>query len=232
MFGTSIGCNGYLNTYLAIITAYIIIQYVNKKATLAYLAYVVLSSMAIAIASELKFYFIELIIIIIATVALTNINAKNGIMIIVGIIALFIGIQILTELDPNSAKLLQDFDRINEYASTTYENQTIARATPFSQINDYFFGGSFFYNLFGYGFGSCEDSVSFSWATSAFSAKYGYLGYRNLSTSMIFVETGYVGIIAFTGIFIGIFIKSQQLKMKYPDYKNIYAFTQVMTTSI
>lgn len=227
MFGIASGCNGYLNVYLCIITAYVIVQYVNKKASLSYLSYIILTSIVIAVVSELKFYFIELAIIIVASVILTNINAKNGILVIVGIIALFIGIQVLTALDPTSAELLQDFDSLNEYTKITYGNKVIARGTPFSQINNYFFNGNVFYNLFGYGLGACEDSVTFSWANSAFSARYGYLGYRNLSTAMIFIETGYVGIVTFMAIFVGVFVNAQKLKQNNMENRYFYAFSQV-----
>lgn len=229
MFGTAQGCNGYINVYLCIITAYSIIQYVNKKASLAYLSYIVLSSIVLAVASELKFYFIELAIIIIVSSVLTNINPKNGMMVIVGVMALFVGFQILTALDPTSAELLHDFDRISEYSKVTYDNKVIARATPFSQINDYFFRGNVFYNLFGYGFGACESSETFAWANSSFATAYGQLGYRNLSTAMLFIETGYVGIVAFIAILVGIFVNAQKLKQKNIQNRSFYAFSQVVS---
>ena len=228
MFGTAAGCNGYLNVYLCIITAYVLIQYSNKKASLSYVAYIVLSCMAIAVISELKFYFIEFIIIVIASVLLTSANAKNGLIVIVGIVALFIGIQILTAINPWSADLMSDFDSISEYTKTNYGGTTIARATPFSQINDYFFRDNVFYNIFGYGFGACEDSVSFSWANSDFATLYRDLGYRNLSTSMVFVELGYTGIAAFLALFVILFANIQQLKQKATENKNFYVLSQIV----
>ncbi len=228
MFGTTAGCNGYLNVYLCIITAFVLIQYSNKKASLSYVAYIVVSCMAVAVVSELKFYFIEFIIIVLVSVLLSRANAKNALVVIVGIVALFIGIQILTAVNPWSADLMSDFDSINEYTKTNYGGTVIARATPFSQINDYFFRDNVFYNLFGFGFGACEDSVSFSWANSDFATLYRDLGYRNLSTSMVFVELGYTGIAAFLTIFVLLFTNIQKLKQKATENKNFYVFSQTV----
>ena len=229
MFGTASGCNGYLNVYLCIISAYVLIQYLNKKASLSYVAYIVLSSMAIAVVSELKFYFIEFIIIILATLILTSANAKSGLIVIVGIVTLFVGVQILTAVNPWSADLISDFDSLSEYTKTTYNGTVIARATPFSQINDYFFRDNVFYNLFGYGFGACEDSVSFAWANSDFATEFRDLGYRNLSTSMVYIELGYTGVAAFLAIFVILFANIQQLKQKATENKNLYVFSQTVS---
>ena len=226
MFGIVTGCNGYLNVYICIITAYVLFQYSSRKISLSYVAYIIVSCMAIAVVSELKFYFFEFAVIVILSVLLTSANAKNGLIVIVGAVGLFVGIQILTAVNPWSADLMSDFDSLSEYTKTNFGGTVIARATPFSQINDYFFRDNIFYNLFGYGFGACEDSVTFSWANSNFATNYGNLGYRNLSTAMVFVETGYVGIAAFLAVFIAMFATAQKLKFKDTENKIIYAFSQ------
>jgi len=228
MFGTAIGCNGYLNMYLCVITAYVLVQYANKKTSLLYVLYIVLSSMIVATISELKFYFFELAMIVVLSVVLSSISAKNGVIVIVGILAIFVGIQVLSAVSPWSASLITDLDKLNNYATTTYGGTVISRAAPFSQINSYFFKGKAFYNLFGYGFGACEDSVSFSWANSAFATKFRSMQYRNLSTAALFLETGYVGLMTYVLIFVFIFINAQKVKQKYTDIRNVYAFTQLM----
>ena len=229
MFGTEFGCNGYLNVYLAIITAYVIVGYANRKVSLFTVLMITLSSMAIAVLSELKFYFFELVVIVILAITLSSLNAKNGMLVIVTVLAIFVGIQILSAVNPMSAELLRDFDSLNDYTKTSYDDQIIARGTPFSQINDYFFNGNLFYNLFGYGFGACESSETLRWANSAFANKYGYLQYRNLSTSMNFIETGFIGLIAFVAIFVLVFVYAQNQKQKYENIRHAYVFTQVVS---
>ncbi|MBQ9531650.1 MAG: hypothetical protein IJR70_06220 [Eubacterium sp.] len=226
MFGTASGCNGYLNIYIAFITAYVFTKYSNKKTSILNVLWISLSSMVIAVSAELKFYFFELIVILILSITLSRLSAKNGLLIVAGIIAVYIGFQVLTTLFPESASLLMDVDELNSYASTSYGDKLISRATPFSQVNDYFFKGNIFYILFGYGFGACEDSVTFKWANSDFATVYGHLKYRNLSTSMNFLETGAIGLIAFVAIFVILFQITQKQKQKMPEHRHMLAFNQ------
>ena len=54
-------------------------------------------------------------------------------------------------------------------------------------------------NLFGLGFGNCEYS-SFSFLQSPFLGEYGQYNYRWFMHQMMFLETGYCGLLAFGGI--------------------------------
>ncbi len=227
MLGTDYGCNGYLNMYLVIVTAYVIIKYINKKTTILNVLWISLSSMAIAVVSEIKFYFIEFVIIIILSVSLSRLSYKNGFVVLSAVMAVFVGFQLLTAIDTNSADLLKDFDKMTSYASATYENAVISRARPFSQINDTFFNHKLFYNLFGFGFGACESSETFAWANTSFATKYGKTHYRSLSTAVNFLETGYIGLIAFILIFVLFFIVVQKHKHLTPEHRYIMVFSQV-----
>lgn len=227
MFGVSQGCNGSLNVYLAVITAYAYSEFASKKGSLLNVLLITSSSIVIAALSELKFYFFELIVIVILSITLSKPSAKNGMLVIATVLALFVGVQILAEVSPWSAELLRDFDGISEYSKSSLGDQIIARGTPFSQINEYFFRNDIFNNLFGYGFGACEDSETFSWANSSFATKYRDFQYRNISTAMNFIETGYVGLVAFIAIFVAIFIFAQIQKQKYEDILYIFVFTQI-----
>jgi hypothetical protein len=227
MLGTSAGCNGYLNMYLVIVTAYVIIKYINKKTSILNVLWISLSSMAIAVASEIKFYFIEFVIIIILSVSLSRLSLKNGFVVLSAVMAVFVGFQLMTAIDPESAALLKDFDKISSYASATYENAVISRTRPFSQINDTFFNNNMFYNLFGFGFGACESSETFAWANTSFATKYGKTHYRSLSTAVNFLETGYIGLIAFIMIFVLFFIVVQKNKHLTLEHRYIMVFSQV-----
>ncbi len=227
MFGTASGCNGYLNIYISIITAYVFTKYANRKTSILNVLWVSLSSMVIAVAAELKFFFFELIVILILSVTLSRLSAKNGLLIVSAVVVLYVGFQVLTTVFPESAELLQNFNDLNEYTATSYDDTRISRATPFSQINDYFFKGNLFYNLFGYGFGACEDSTTFSWANSKFATLYRDLQYRNISTSMNFIETGIIGLLAFAAIFIFLFNLASKQKHKIPEQRNMLVFTQI-----
>ena len=58
IFGTDMGCNGYLNTFLCIYLAYVCVQYMAHKLPFIYFLLVSGASLYIAALSELKFLFI------------------------------------------------------------------------------------------------------------------------------------------------------------------------------
>ena len=212
MFGIQSGCNGYLNNYLFIITAWAIVMFAQKRIRMYYLVWIILSSVVLAASAEIKFYYIELALIIVASLVLSRVSINNGVILLGAVILFFVAIQIVGKIDPHIVRFFSNIDAVTTYSKETYGNTAISRGTALSQVNDYFFRDDGFKNLFGYGFGYCEDSKSFDWANSVFATRYAYLGYRNLSVSMIFLETGYVGLIGFVAIFVFLFILAQKHK--------------------
>ncbi len=227
MFGIQPGCNGLLNNYLFIITIWAIVMFQHGKISLPYLLWIIVSSVALAAAAELKFYFIELAFIILANIALSRANIKNGFLVIVAVVLFFVAIQIVSQINPDIVRFFSNFDTVTTYSTENYGNTTISRGTAIAQINSYFFHHDKLLNLFGYGFGSCESSQSFAWANSSFANHYSYLGYRNLSVSMIFLETGYAGLIGFIAIFVLLFIFAQKYKDKVTKGKDIISVAQI-----
>ncbi len=229
MFGIQTGCNGYLNNYLFIITTCVIIMFDQKMIKLSYLIWILASSVALAAMAELKFFFIEIVVIILTYLVLSKSNANNAAVILGAGILVFIAIPIINKIDPDILKFFSNIDRVKTYASNNYDNTTISRTTAISQINSYFFHDDKVKNLFGYGFGYCESSQSFGWANSGFANTYSYLGYRNLSVSMIFLETGFVGLIGFVAIFVFILLYAQKYKAKIKNGSHLVFLSQIIS---
>lgn len=232
MFGIQYGCNTFLNVYLFIINAYAIVSYVSKRFNIYMVGFVVLSSMIISVSAELKFFYIEFAVIILLMILLSRTSFRNAMVVIVTVVLLFVGVQVLSRISPESAKVLNNFEQFISYASETFEGQKISRMTAFAQVNDYFLRNRPKYVLFGYGFGYAESSNTFRWATSVFSVRYGSTGYRNLSASMNLIETGYVGIIAFITIFIWMFFSAQVQKSELPKNKPMFVFVQIIAIMV
>ena len=232
MFGVEHGCNGLLNIYLVVINAYVFTAYANKKASILKVALVALSSVGVAAASELKFFFVELAVIVLLSISLSRMSVKNAVLVVSAVTAIFIGIEILSIVSPWSIEIFQDFDETTHYATNNYNQTLITRATPFSDVNKYFFGDNVFYKLFGYGFGACEDSESFSWANSAFATRYKSMRYRNLSTSDRYLETGFIGFIALVLVFAFLFYIAQKQKKENPKARYAYVFTQTVSVLV
>ena len=212
MFGTQSGCNGYLNNYLFIISAWAVVMFAQKRLRLSYLMWILVSSVTLAAVAELKFYYVELALIIVSSIVLSRVSLNNGFILLSAIILFFVAVQIVGRINPEIVKFFSNIDNVTSYSRETYGNTAISRGTALAQINDYFFHGDKFRNLFGLGFGYCEESKSFAWANSNFALRYSYLGYRNLSVSMLFLETGYTGLVGFVAIFVFLFIYAQMYK--------------------
>ena len=232
MFGVEHGCNGFLNVYLVVINAYVFTAYANKRSSLLRVAWIALSSVGIAAISELKFFFIELAVIVVHSLSLSRLSVKSTLMVISAIVAIFIGLEILSVVSPWSVEVLQDFDQTTHYATNSYNSTLITRGTPFSDVNKHFFGDNIFYKLFGYGFGACEDSETFSWANSNFATAYRSMRYRNLTTSDRYLETGYIGFIALILVFALLFYIAQKQKKENPNIRYAYAFSQTVSVLV
>ena len=226
MFGIKHGCNGMLNVYLLVITSYTIVMFAKKKASVYVLAWVVLSSVTVAAIAELKFFYIELAIIIIANIVFSRASMNNAILLLGVIASFFIAIQIIGAINPDIVEFFSKIDNVTTYSKSTYENTIMNRGTAFSQIHDMFFGNNIKYNLIGYGLGYCEDSKRFAWADSPFSDVYGSLGYRNLSVAMLLLETGYIGLIGFIAIFVFMFVVAIRNRTK--ENEHFLVFSQIM----
>lgn len=233
MFGTEQGGNGYLNIYLVVICAYCLVRYLSKNISINILIPVIVSSIFVAAISELKFFYFELAVILILPALFSNKVSlfKRILSVAVGLIGLYIGFKIFAVVNSTAMEHMTSLENIIDYNSTTQYSKTdirISRFTAISQVNDYFFHDNILNKLIGYGLGACESSETFKWCHSSFAAMYESLGYRNISTSMLYLETGYIGLIMFYGIFVFIFA----LSIKYKKIKEIdsYAtFTLIMS---
>lgn len=231
-FGIEKGCNGYLNIYLCIITAYELCRYFYKKISLVRLLLVVGSSILMATLGELKIFYLELLIIVFLCVLLARKSLKSFFSLSGGAAAAFLGIQALTVINPQAAKFLKSIEKMIEYSSRSdYGNGDIriARLTAIAQINDWFFGESLWLKLFGYGFGACESSETFNFFHSDFASRYDYLGYRNISAAMIYLEAGLIGLLGMGALFLVIFFYSHKIYGLTRDRKDISLFVQILS---
>ncbi|MGU8471674.1 hypothetical protein ACV3P7_10495 [Clostridium perfringens] len=230
MFGFEQGCNAYLNVYLSIITAICICQFMYKKINILSMLFIVGSSSVIATLGELKIYYVELILIVICAILLSKKSIKSFLIVITCCCSLFIGIKILSKTSNESLKFIQSIDSLIEYDSRIDYGDgdiRISRFKVFNQVNDYFFRDNTYLKIFGFGLGSCEDSETFSWFNSDFANEFGFLQYRNLSSAMLYLETGWIGLFGFIFIFIFIFILAYKYKSDFMDTE--YAYIPVLT---
>lgn len=213
LFGTDMGCNGYMNTFLCMYLAYIAVSYIAKKMSFIYFMAVSAGSLYIAALSELKFVFMEYVIILFLCVLLSRANKRVLLMALGAVVGLFVGIQLFNMLFPGwefSLEQILDYAGKGGYST---END-LNRLTALQEITQQFFVNPADL-LFGFGMGSCETSSFFN---SKFFLQYGdLLHYTYLSHAFMLLENGWVGLILYLGFFVSIFGISRKYQKTFEE---------------
>ena len=231
-FGNTQGVNEIQNVLCCYVLTYEVLRFLNKKSSINRMIFYTLLTIYISALAELTVFFVELVIIFILAYLFDNnsisILKKIG-FIVLGFIVLLLGIKLYLVVFPNRAFLLS-FDNVMNYlGSNVSAGNTgvykISRIHPFLQL-----GNEFFYNntlkWFGFGLGNCASNSNFY----AFFAP--QLHYDWMSSSMIFLENGYIGVIFFVVIVIYIFVKASVLKRNNQSDDDIIWINYVRILSI
>lgn len=235
IFGVQRGSNSYLNIFFVIIIIKCILFYLNKKESISNCIAQCGTALLIAALAELKFFYVEFIIILIVAILITDFTWKKVLLIILGTIGAFGGIVILINIYPEFADtfsingMLQYATSEKGYTGKGDLNRLTAIATICNQFLD-----TSVQQLIGMGLGSCE-TASYGFLTSQFFTSYSYLNYTWLSTAFVFLEMGYVGLLFFFGFFVLIFgVARNQLKheMENKVYCQITMITAICCAMI
>ena len=227
IFGVEAGCNGYLNIFQVIIISKSIIYYLNKKETLA--KCITKCSMALVISAfaELKFFFVEFIIIVILAILVTKFTWRKIAIIIVTIIGVSLGISLLIHIFPNFKEVMS-IQGLLESASSDkgYTASGDMNRLTFIQVSNKLFLKSYIIRIFGLGLGNCDHST-FDFLSTPFYKAYNLLHYDWLSTAYIYLEMGIIGLIFFLGFFVIIYlviasrIKENSINIEYAQLAQI-----------
>ena len=227
MFGISKGCNAYLNVYLCIILSYVIYKYLKEKASTGYMLYILLSTMLIAGLAELKILFIEIVVIMAIAMLMNRKEKRIRTLLIFGIASIVVGLIALLVVAPEHFKVLMDPKKLVAYASSEDGGYYLSRFHAFSNINQLFFRGDWLLNLFGMGFGNCEYS-SFSFLQSSFYKEYGQYNYRWFMHQVLFLESGYAGLLSYIGILVAVLFNAGKRRREDQEGAIIHGIVIVM----
>lgn len=201
IFGIEQGCNAALNLYFCIVLAWTLAQYLEKNINILFLTVSIASTVIISAFAELKFFYIEFVIIVSLIVLISKPSFKTFIIIAGSIVAFIVSLNYLRELFPAQYAVLESREAMLTYFNSTGGGYNISRMRAFQDINNRFFHDSIWHNLFGLGFGNCESS-SIEVFTSDFYRSNHSLNYRFFDHVMVFLETGYVGFVAYILVFV------------------------------
>lgn len=221
IFGTKQGCNGATSIFINIVLAMIISKYLNKEINLKSTLLYMISYFIIAALTETKGNFVFFVIIVAVALLIMKKSSRTIFFGVSAIFALIIGFNILVMCFPNSLGIILNLEKANQYMDATYfGTTTFTRNASLEVANKEFFKDDLLLYLFGFGIGNCDTSSYFS---SPFYEKYGYMNYRQMTSSMTVLQLGYVGLILYLLFFAELFIyfwkKSTTIKVKE---QNIY----------
>jgi hypothetical protein len=214
-FGNTQGVNEIQNVLGCVTLIWEILCYLNGKHKFSRLLLVATIGIYIAALAEITIYFFEIAIIVIFTFLL---KTKRGqmplnkkMMILIGsVLFLLAGVTLYFQVFPER-KFLMSVDNIMIYLGSDVRNGNtgvyrISRIHPFQQLNNSFFSNNALRSIFGLGLGNCA-------AGGLFYSIWGpILHYNWLSSSMIFLENGYLGVIYFLFVLIYIYVYSSYSK--------------------
>lgn len=217
-----------LNTFQAMIAAYYLCGYLQKKQPIYKIAVILLTSLIIAALAEEKAFFVYLIVVVAGSVLVSRPSLKTIIVVAAVVIMIPIGINLLASVNASwNLEVLTNLERALEYMDTSYG---LSRTNPFPQIQQLFFGESITKNMFGIGFGGAENCDATPLFTSDFFNQYSYLQYYDFTHQKKFLETGILGFGSYLLLFIDIILICAKNIIKFKA--NHYCIKAMMIFSV
>lgn len=210
LFGSGSGGNASTNVLLLEVTCLALFGYGRKVVCLPTLLFIIAGSCWVSVIAELKFYFVQLALLVALYLLVSKPSFKSVCMVVVLFFALWAFIQLFYVLMPGWDGFF-DFEKMIDSSSQGGygSNDGLNRLTAISTLQLMFLGdGSS--SLFGLGFGAGTYSQFFA---SPLYMNWGeILHWTWFTDAQIFLETGYVGLV-FYGLFF-VFLGIHALRMR------------------
>ena len=205
LFGTEQGCNGVTNIFLAIITIYTFVSYLDKACGVKTLITTLVCTLYWSTLAELKIFYIELVVIIFLVVVLSGtVSRKINIILlaIAGLISASIFLPIVFPVFNNFFNMQYIF---YYFTRVGYGSYGFNRYTAFEIINNRIFDNDLLLSIIGVGTGNGETGpfpmlISNIFKTFVSNMNIPYYGYFH---SAIYLERGYLGLFLYLLLFVG-----------------------------
>ena len=227
IFGVETGCNAYSMVFFTIVIAKSILQYMNKEEKLWLCGIKCFLALVVAAMSELKFFFIVFMVVLIMATLLTSFSWRKILIIAVAAMGVMFAGSILTVIFGENSTL--SWDRIIQLVTAeSYSSaEDLGRFTAIPTLANSIVVNPF-EQLFGLGLGNCDTS-SFAICNTPFYQTYSHLNYNWFSSAFLFLEVGYVGLFIYLFFFVMCFVFSwNQLRKDY-DNKLYYQLAMIIS---
>lgn len=213
IFGTHQGCNGPLNIFLVVIVSYSVLAYMNRKERLNNLIIKCGLALVLAGLAELKYFYIEFLIIAVFAFLTTRFTLRKLGLIFLSFLGLAIGISIIDKLFGMGYVFNVDFIIKDSTTGGYTSTGDLNRGSFIPEIESNFLD-SVEKKMFGLGLGNCESGTFFTNATP-FYLKYGVLHYDWFASMHTFLEQGWFGLIFYGLFFLMIAFSTFKISKKY-----------------
>ena len=199
IFGTARGCNASTLIFFCIVlTRSMLLMLTQRKRNLVCILQVIAASFVAALA-ELKVFFLMLALITVLAMVMTQFSWKKCLLALFLIVSLFFGSIIITELFGDSHTLSME-NIIRLVFSKNYSSQRdLGRLSAIPILSRTILQSPLDQTI-GLGLGNCDTSA-FAICNTPFYQAHSSLNYTWFSTAMLFLETGYIGLLLFLTFF-------------------------------
>ncbi len=214
IFGVETGANGYSNVFFLIISVKSLVFYLTKREKLWMCLAKCAAMLLVAALAEMKFFFAEFALVLVCAILTTGFTWRKLNIILGGTLILLVCAELLSTIFP----MFDGFFSLSNFWVKATSNRgytssgDLNRLNAIPQINELWLKNGW-QRLFGLGLGNCDTS-GFAFLNTPFFEKYGDLHYTWLSYAMIYLETGWIGLVFYFGFFVLVYWKICKIHKK------------------
>lgn len=229
IFGVDRGCNAYTIVFFSIVIGKSLVLFMEKQEKAAVCFTKCGVSLLIAAMAELKFYFLLFVMILLICTVMTRFSFRKTIILIVAAVLLMLSGLLLPMLFGEKTALTPENIWKMITATNYATNKDLGRFTAIPTISRDFLTG-WADKLFGMGLGNCDTS-SFDICNSTFYKSHSYLNYNWFSSAILFLETGYIGLLTYLSFFIVCFFSARN-RMKRKAANELFCRISMMMSIV
>lgn len=221
LFGTESGANGYTNIFFLVVLTGSVVRCLQQQEGVLLCVAKCLTAVVIAALAELKFFFLELPLLLCLAGPARQLSWRKIGILLGGMAAVLLGAGMLAFFFPqyrgwfSPEWIFRAVTARRGYTSTGDLN----RLTAIGGINSLWLR-HWSQRLFGKGLGNCDTSA-FAFLNTPFFRSHGHMHYSWISYAFQYLETGWVGLMFYWGFFVLLGYRLHRMEKHCPDADTI-----------